>query len=154
MFSLTAIDWTHFSGPFRGWGPDLGGALFPGSGSPWCGNSGTVSCNLYDLTLANPETTPRLRAFYGTWKNDGTCPAFPPLITDAQGNTFVASALELLDPWLNPNGDYDGLCEGNEGCVYAPNLGAWQGAGDPYATTPCSIALPNGATTIWAYPTP
>jgi hypothetical protein len=153
-FSDTAMDWTHFSSPFRGWGANLGGALFPTSGTTWCGASGTTTCSLNDLALVATEPTPLLRGFYGAWKNDGSCPVFPALITDTQGNTFLPSALELLDPWLNPNGDYDGLCEGSEGCVYAPNLGAWQGAGDPYETTPCTIALPGGASTIWAYPKP
>jgi hypothetical protein len=154
MFSDTAMDWTHFSSPFRGWGANTGGALFPGSGTTWCGNSGTTTCSLYDLALVTNEPTPLLRGFYGTWRNDGTCPILPALITDTQGNNLLPSAIELLDPWLNPNGNYDGLCEGNEGCVYAPNMGAWQGSGDPYDTTPCTIAFPSGASTLWAYPNP
>lgn len=42
-------------------------------------------------------------------------------------NRFLMNAIEIMDDDV---GDDDGLCESNERCIYAPNIGAYQGDGD------------------------
>jgi len=51
-------------------------------------------------------------------------------------------------------GDDDTLCEDDEVCIYAPNLGAYQGHGD-YASQTCNYLTGGQITgvTMYAYPT-
>ena len=52
-------------------------------------------------------------------------------------------------------GDDDGLCESAEVCIYAPNVGAYQGEGD-YLTRQCQFvgggAIGIAGVTMQAYP--
>jgi hypothetical protein len=163
-FSLsTSMDWVDFDNPFRVWGADGTSALFDPLNVNWCGNSGTTTCQLYDYTLRPVEAVPLMRNVYGTWTNDGACPASTDpstatnVIADYTGAHFLLSAIEIMDPWMNPNGNYNGLCESGEVCVFTPNLGSYQGAGDPFTTVPCTTGTGNAITapiTLYAYPDP
>jgi hypothetical protein len=53
--------------------------------------------------------------------------------------TYLSNAIEIVSP-RNPGygaGNHDGLCESGEQCLYAPNLGAYQGSG---AVASCEFA--------------
>jgi hypothetical protein len=108
-----------------------------------------------------------LRNVYGAFASGGTCPASSNastldsggvnpanVVTDNAGRSYLKSAIEILDPWFNPSGNYNGLCESGEGCLYTPNLGAYQGNGDFSANTCTGFVGGNGVTgvTLYAYP--
>ncbi|HEY4179820.1 MAG TPA: hypothetical protein VGM90_23420 [Kofleriaceae bacterium] len=148
-------DWTTFSNRFRGWGHGAA-MLFSASGACPPGQN----CQMYDWRLR--ADAPTLLNHFGAFPMDGSCPA----AVDARVTTnvlknfddpaprkFLRSAIEILDPWVNPNGNYDGLCESNEACLYTPNIGAYQGSGD-FTTRTCAFQSGNGIAdvTIYAYP--
>ncbi len=65
-------------------------------------------------------------------------------------HTYLLNAMEIIGDEI---GNDNGLCESNEACIYAPNIGAYQGEGD-YTTKTC--AFQNGTVTgvqLYAYPT-
>ena len=63
-------------------------------------------------------------------------------------------AFELVnDPLHNPTGNDNGLCESGEACVYAPNIGAYQGEGALDFSRRCEFR--NGLVsdvTLYSYP--
>ena len=64
-------------------------------------------------------------------------------------HTYLLNAMEILGDEI---GNDNGLCESNEACIYAPNIGAYQGEGD-YTTKSC--VFQNGTVTgvqMYAYP--
>jgi len=149
-------DFVHFANLYRGWGLDSSSTIFaPGN----TGNCSGGTCQLYDYTLAASDVV--MRNKFGTWANNGTCPALTDstvasnVITDAAGRKYLAYAVESMDPFLNPGGNYDGLCESGEVCVFTPNIGSYQGSGDISTTTPCTVTGGNGVVnvTLYAYPT-
>jgi hypothetical protein len=151
-----AIDWAFFQNAYRGWGLDGSASLFNSANAGAC-QSG--SCQLYDFTLQAGDAL--LRNAYGAWPGGGTCPASVDpatasnVLSDNNGNTYLKSAIELLDPVLNPGGNYDGLCESGEVCIYTPNLGSYQGTGDPALSTPCTTGTGNGINSpivLYAFP--
>jgi hypothetical protein len=150
-------DWGSFSNPFRGWG-HASTAVFDAAGP--CAS--TQSCQLYDWRLR--ADAPTLLNHFGAFPTDGSCPSAVDarvatnvlLNVDAPVNRkYLRSAFEILDPWVNPNGNYDGICESNEACLYTPNIGAYQGSGDLMTTTCAPFQDGNGIAnvTIYAYPT-
>jgi len=149
-------DFVHFANLYRGWGLDSSSTIFAIGNTGQCA-AGT--CQLYDYTLAASDVV--MRNKFGVWANNGTCPALTNsvtasnVVTDAAGRKYLAYAVEVMDPWLNPGGNFDGLCESNEVCVFTPNIGSYQGSGDISTTTPCTMAGANGVVnvTIYAYPT-
>jgi hypothetical protein len=71
-------------------------------------------------------------------------------ITDHRGDTFLLNATEIFFDYV---GDDDGLCESGERCVYAPNMGAYQGHGDHMIE--CVFSDGGGpvtGVTMYAYP--
>jgi hypothetical protein len=61
----------------------------------------------------------------------------------------------IIEIFFDNKGDYDGLCESNEACIYSPNFGVYQGNGDYLADGSCIFM---GGTvsdvTMYAYPNP
>ena len=156
MSQVSITDWSHFENLYRGWVVAGSGGLFDSSNAGRCVAG---SCQINDYTLAANDTV--LKNQYGVWTNDGVCPAaadsgesVSAVTTDASGRTFLAHAIELMSQWLNPNGNFDGLCESDEVCLYTPNIGSYQGLGDPATVTPCTIVGGNGVTNVvlYAYP--
>ena len=150
-------DWSHFDNPYRTWGIAGASVLFDPSNSGPCT---TGICQLFDYMPTAGDSV--LKNQFGQWQNDGTCPtsadsgADPAaVVADSSGRTFLAHAVEVMNSWMNPNGNFDGLCESNEVCIFTPNIGSYQGVGDPSTTTPCLLAGGNGVTnvTLVAYPT-
>jgi len=153
-------DWLGFSNIFRGWG--LGGAAAFGSNTLWGACQGGNTCQIYDYRLKASESDGIIRNHYGSFTNGVSCPvSINPniasnVVTDLQTSphTFLLSAVEVMDPTLNPNGNFNGLCEAGEVCIYTPNLGSYQGEGN-YTTNTCNFISGSGfgSTTIYAYPT-
>lgn len=107
-----------------------------------------ISSLLHNTSIAGNTANP-------TFTTGGSC------ISGLDGNasdtiisslgTFLKNAVEIEGDSI---GNDNGLCESNENCIYAPNVGAYQGEGtlnlSNYCTT--SGASVNGAK-IFAYPT-
>jgi hypothetical protein len=156
MAFASITDWSLFENPFRTWGLAGSASVFNPLNFGVC-TSG--NCQLYDFRLAPSDTL--LRNAYGAWTNNGTCPASlnpataSNVLTNTDGDVFFLAAWELLSPWDNPSGDYDGLCEGGETCIFTPNLGSYQGMGDVLSSTPCTTGTGNGIASpvrVYAYP--
>jgi hypothetical protein len=150
-------DWMNFQNIWRGWG--LGGGTFLSSGDQGTCSSGT--CQIFDYRT-KASTTGYMKNYYSAFTNGTTCPSSVDptqagtVITDHQTTprVFLKSATEVMDPVLNPTGNFDGLCETGEMCVYSPNLGSYQGEGD-FTTQSCTFNGGNGfaAGTMYGYPT-
>lgn len=110
-----SFDWLGFSHPLRSWGRD--GGDFPSAGNQgrWVGGVGRVWD--WSLRVADDVLRDRLglpaggEALTVSWAGGGSA-------------TFLRHAIEV-------DGDGDGLCESNEVCLYTPNVGAYQGHGEP-----------------------
>lgn len=50
--------------------------------------------------------------------------------SSAAGKTFLRNAIEIIEDAV---GDDNGLCEANEDCLWAPNIGSYQGYSTPTA---------------------
>jgi hypothetical protein len=127
-------DWTRFENRYRGWAPD--GAAFPSTTN--CGRCTSGTCRIWDARLRATDT--RLRNTSGAFVAAAACPASvtgfsQKIVSDQQPtpNSFLVHAIEMI---LDGAGDDDGLCESNETCIYAPNVGAYQGEG---TLAPCSF---------------
>ena len=141
-------DWVSFDNRFRAWGMD-------GSAFPSADHRGrcTGTCRIWDARLRSDDT--HLLNAFGAFQSGGPCPSsvsgpMANVIIDQQPtpNTFLAHAIEIV---LDGVGDDDGLCESGEACVYAPNLGAYQGEGDPL---PCTFVDGTISSVIlYGYPT-
>jgi hypothetical protein len=137
-------DYVNFEHWMRGWG--RGGSDFPdGSNVRWC-DGGT--CQIYDLSLRAGDTV--LRAEHGTLEDGATCPASVDasvasnVVTDFAGRIFLKNAIELMGDGV---GDDNTLCESNEACLFAPNLGAYQGHGNPRGRS-CELNGGNGVISV------
>jgi hypothetical protein len=101
-----------------------------------CTNS-VGPCMLWDLSLPMLNTIARnttpLPAGVAThkWPAIGSsCSAYPDTIKVGSDcvTTYLKYARELL---YDEIGNDNGLCESNEACLTSPNIGAYQGRGDP-----------------------
>ncbi len=131
LFPYTNIDtfnrWNIFDNFFRGWG--INAAL--GSAKGYCGSS---SCRIWDMRAKS--TGPAYNVSYngtspnGTLNTDGNaCGANTVVGTDtitAASKTFLKNAVEIDGDRI---GNDNGLCEASENCLWAPNIGAYQGSG-------------------------
>jgi hypothetical protein len=154
-------DWFNFSNAFRTWGRS--GSAFPAANNQDTCSSGT--CQIWDWSLVASASVVRGNSADGDTQNTAitpgaTCPSQldgTVTLTDqaTSPRTFLLNAYELVDdPTHNSNGNNNGLCESNEGCMYMPNFGAYQGHGDPFAAQPCTIqpgTLSN--ISVYSYPT-
>jgi hypothetical protein len=123
-------DWSHFSSPMRVWGRSAATAL-PESGTRGRCDSGT--CQIWDWRPRASDTV--LRGANGTFTAGAACPesvdgdralANNKALSGTTPDVFLVAATEIM---LDGVGDDDGLCESNEACVFAPNIGAYQGEG-------------------------
>ncbi|MBI2601434.1 MAG: hypothetical protein HYW48_00110 [Deltaproteobacteria bacterium] len=163
--SLT-FDWHNFLTPTRSWGK-AGNSSYINSLNRgyWSSGTGRIWEWGYASTSAllnisdDGDGTPPNEDFV----NGGTCPSrvhgdqyinfmfSAPGVTPIVEEPYLKAAVEVL---LDNIGDDDGLCETNEACIYAPNIGYYQGHGD-YTTQTCIFE--DGTTitgvTMYAYPT-
>jgi hypothetical protein len=127
-------DWVNFSNRFRGWGRDSTSLLDAGVRE---GCLSGIACRIWDLRLSSSDTQVRNRN--GGFTAGASCPVSATgnkVLTDYNSNTFLINALEAMEDGI---GDDDGLCESYESCVYSPNIGAYQGDGDPFAQSACTF---------------
>ena len=154
----TNLDWFDFSAILQAWGVD--GGTFPALTNR--GRCGSGNCRIWDWRLSKSDTVLRNTSLNGDSQNQAfvpgaTCPQAVngnTAITDPEGHTFLPNAVEDdFDYEHNPNGNNNGLCESNETCIYMPNIGAYQGEGDPFQQAPCTFQ--NGTVanvTMYGYP--
>jgi hypothetical protein len=116
-------DWLHFDNPWRAWGAG-DGFIGPFTRRP-CAPGGP--CQIFDARLASGDQ--------GATGDPALANVVPGPDTAAEERLrlrlterFVPFTREILDDGV---GDDDALCEGNEDCLVLPNLGAYQGAGEP-----------------------
>lgn len=147
-----SLDWLGFQNPFRGWGKE-DAAAFPSN--VHSGACTSATCRIWDWRAltggpvhnvsGNGSTT------NGTFTPGSACPAAVDgnqTIT-ANGKTYLKHAIEIH---ADLAGNNDGLCESGEICIYAPNVGSYQGEGAVLG--PCTFT--GGAVTgvqIYAFPT-
>ncbi len=155
----SALDWFDFSTILRGWGVD--GGAFPSTTN--YGRCSSGNCRIWDWRLSKSDTVLRNASLNGDSQNQvfvpgATCPQAVngnTAVTDPEGHIFLPNAMEInFDYVHNPNGNNNGLCESNEACIYMPNIGSYQGEGDPFSQAPCIFQ--NGTVTnvtMYAYPT-
>lgn len=122
-------DWLAFDSQYRGWGID--GTGWPAAATLAGPCSTGVACRIWDFRLNASDAV--LRQMHGSATADADCPDSvhgDVAVTDWQTtpNTFLVHAMELV---LDDVGDDDGLCESDEACLYTPNMGAYQGEGEP-----------------------
>ena len=146
----TITNFTKFDSFFTGW---LDAANFA------CETGDT--CFLYSSKIKSTDSV----ILNKSGNLSSTNAAFPTLSTDlcpaevhgnitatdqlSTPNTYLLNAMEIIGDEI---GDDNGLCETNETCIYAPNIGAYQGSGD-YSTKTC--VFQNGIVTgvqMYAYP--
>jgi hypothetical protein len=126
--STNIMHWLNFENTYRSWGLPL---PFSPTSRGSC-TSGT--CQIWDLR-ANPAGPLYNKSFdgqnpNGTINTDGnTCSALtvsPMATMTAAGKTFLVNAIELEQDKI---GNENGLCEAGEDCLWAPNIGSYQGTG-------------------------
>jgi hypothetical protein len=140
-----AVDLTTFDNPTRAWGKEGDAFPSPTTRGAWVSGAGRIR----DWSLLAAGQNPlRNRAGDGetalgnVWA-PGPCPDLvggEGAVSHPAGGgpAFLTTAVEVVTDLL---GDNDGLCESDETCLYAPNLGAYQGHGD-LGLVPCT--LPGG----------
>jgi hypothetical protein len=114
-------DWTGFSSPFRAWGRGAETDQLHANNRSQCSGN----CDVWDWRLIDVAIPPRFAN--GELISGAACPlpagtGFP----DHAGTNFVVHAIEQLRDGI---GNDNGRCEMNEGCLFTPNLGAYQGEG-------------------------
>ena len=144
--SLT--DWVNFLNPFRAWGK----TAFQ------TGACASADCRINDFRIRAADTLVRNRSGDGTNPNEAfeageICPSAVHgniTVTDDLGRVFLANAVEIMGSGY---GNYNGLCESGEACIYSPNFGVYQGEGDYYSGGTCTFQ--DGAVSgvkMYAYP--
>lgn len=138
---LNSIDkWLNFAFDFRIWGRD--GSTFPDyTNQGQC--DGSFTCRIWDFRVKTGTALENRSFSYSTANStisfsSGLCGG------SLTGNdsftlgskTFLKHAIEIDDDDI---GNDNGLCESNENCVYAPNVGAYQGE-DGLSATYCTTA--------------
>ena len=147
-----ANDWTHFQNSYRTWGKSGAGALLSAGLQ---GNCASGTCQIFDWSNLFADT--QMKNYFGTLTNGAACPPSVDASVAANvltsGSNHLRAAIEVMDPVLNPNGNFNGLCEANEACIYTPNVGGYQGQGD-FTTQTCTFTGGNGVTnvTMYGYP--
>lgn len=134
-------DWFRFASPYRGWGQD--GTFGDSSVRGPCLTGD--NCRIFDwrLSASSPFTNISFNGSTtnGAFNGDGSVCTSNAL---GSGETlslnslvFHKHAIEINDDWV---GNDNGLCESNENCIYAPNLGAYQGEPDGRTAGYCTLA--------------
>ncbi len=149
-FDSETNDLFNFENLFRGWGLD--GSAFPNTNNVGACTSGT--CRIWDWRLRSTDTA--LKGRNGVFTAGQSCPASASgslVITDQQSfpSTFLVNALEIVGDGV---GNDNGLCESGESCIYSPNLGAYQGEGNPLTAGSCTFQNSTvTSVTMYGYPT-
>ena len=149
--NLDLTEWVNFENSFRLWG--ISGSTFPDPDNrvTTCKNT---TCQIWDFRLEENDSA--ARNVNGTFVADTTCPnsvnGVNPdnYIAGVQG-THLINAFEIVNDRI---GNENGLCESNEACIFAPNIGAYQGEGDYSTNGTCTFVdgVITGVT-MYAYPT-
>lgn len=125
---------TGFENEFRGWGNGENATMIHVSNRPPC-NAGNTDCRLWDVSLSVNDVG---NGGQPVLLNAHSCPAGTGSTvrthtwSDASTTSFLKVAYERIYDGI---GDDDGLCESNETCIFAPNIGAYQGHGDLVASS-------------------
>lgn len=154
-------DFVHFESFLRGFGRSDAGAFPQASQRGRCFHGET--CQVWDLSLSTASSA--IKNAGGQFVAGAACPSLVDasasrnVLTDnnTPPNVFLVGAEEIVDDFAENGdrvGDDDGLCESNEACAYAPNVGAYQGHGDPKPGGTCLFTGGNGVTAVqmYAYP--
>ncbi len=129
LSSLSSIaKWFDFAFGFRLWSRD--GNIFPDSTNQGPCDA-TFSCRIWDFRLKAGSALVNNSFSYSTANpnftfSGGTCGGSldgSDIFTVGSRN-FLKHAIEIEGDTI---GNDNGLCESNESCVYAPNIGAYQG---------------------------
>jgi parallel beta-helix repeat protein len=136
----TVFDWLHFDNAYRGWGID--GSAFPnadqqgrwttGAGRIWDWSlpaSDAVLRNVLALPTGNDTLTQVWSGAPGTNDNAGCNALLAGSVWNgsACATTFLRRAVEIPGDGVGNDND---LCESGETCLYAPNIGSYQGHGN------------------------
>lgn len=151
----TLNEWLGLSNVFRSWGLD--GGTFPVNTNQ--GSCVTGTCRIWDWRVSTSGPVYN-RSVSGSSTNTsfpGTTSACPSAYDGdssdnmtANGFTFMKNAIEIFDDGV---GNDNGLCESSEACIYAPNVGAYQGEGSlssHYCTTNTSSGVTNASLYIYS----
>ncbi len=128
--AASSFDYVGAANRYRGWIGAAGGGFglrnCPG-GAPQCFADVGSTMQLFDWSLRGTDTVARGRVGPALLIT-GTCPGvLAETYTHVSGDTYLRAAIEMIDDEI---GDDDGLCETGELCLYAANLGAYQGHGN------------------------
>jgi len=153
--------WSTFDSFFRSWGK--GGSGFPATGNT--GYCGSASCQIWDfrVKLSTILHNTSITGYASNLNNpsfvpSGTCVTQinGDLTLTANSITFMQNAIEIEGD-RNSNGSMigndNGLCESNERCIYAPNIGAYQGEGDYTLAGYCTTSGVVNNAKIYKFPT-
>lgn len=154
--AASITNWTGFENLFRSWGiysanpfPDtsLSGSCQTGQCQIWDWRA-KIAGNLENRSATTDGTSANNPAFVAS----SPCAALlgGSMTLTGAGTTFLKYAAEIND---DLKGNNNGLCESGEACIYTPNIGAYQGEGDPFSGGTCNFA--NGivtGVTVYKYP--
>jgi hypothetical protein len=113
-------DWLYFDNLYRTWGKSN---LTTSTHSTNRGTCTSGNCAMWDWRPVTADTEAKYvnPAFVAA----AACPVNGnDTVTRLLGDTFLKYAYEVVGDGV---GDDDMLCESNEGCIYSPNQGAYQG---------------------------
>lgn len=141
-------DWLNFDNFYRAFGqPNTSFPSFNNRG--WC-DAG--NCQVWDWSV---PTGSSLLNINGTFNNGDPCPAsvHGNIALNSNYGYFLKNAFEVLKDGI---GNDDGLCHSGEACIFSPNIGAYQGHGDPTQKS-CVFNDDSGTAsvtgvTMYAYP--
>jgi hypothetical protein len=134
----STFDWFNFENFYRVYTlPDLD----PSVDEWWETGIGQI----WDFRISDTDTIIKDKSGDGQTANDAfinnlTCPSavHGDVVTTNMRTvpeTYLLNAMEILDDDI---GNDNGLCESNESCIYAPNIGAYQGEGE-YENNSCTF---------------
>jgi hypothetical protein len=137
----SVFDWPHFDNAYRAWGKD-GLAVFPDAGqqNQWTIGKGRIwdwSLSVSDAVVRDVLVLPTGDdTLTHTWSGtpipttDVGCNLIVAGSTyngSACDTTYLHNAAEIPGDGI---GNDNGLCESDETCLYAPNIGSYQGHGE------------------------
>lgn len=155
----TLAKWLNFDSFFRTWGINQASNVIGASGTAnlmgYCASGAT--CRIWDWRAKSGNTV-HDRSYNGSSVNasfaaGGSC-GIAPLsgseVSTANSITFMKYAVEIS---FDNVGNDNGLCESNEECIYAPNIGAYQGEGSYTSGGYCTTSGTVSGAKIYKYAT-
>lgn len=143
---LTMPGWFDFDRLNRGWGQDSE-ETFPHDSQQVACTGTEVACRIWDFNpiegddgdaggpvilgvLEIPSSAGDVYTHTWSATNEDDCLALTPGIWTGStcNTTFLINAVELFDDDV---GNDNGLCESHEDCLFTPNIGTYQGHGEP-----------------------